>query len=195
MTLNIYDMKSKFHGDRLVLTDEGLLDTYPEGTGTDLQYNELTASFEAWVSGTKYVLSELANINELVETITDIDAEMETVDLIANNDILVRGTVEQLFLKTGISNASLEIHKQTDFFTEESDTILDTINLYNDTNEINSGVTTAIFGGSRSGMIHGDIPIGGGNTKGFALQLKATNEANINAMRIIMVDNQKGGER
>lgn len=195
MTISFYDMKSKHHGDRLTLVDNGALVIYPIHTGgIEFQYNETTASFETWISGTKYAFLALSDINEWYES-EDIEAEMETVDLLNGNDIMQRATVDSVYLKTGISNASIDIHKQSDFFTEESSTIKDALELYNDPDEINSGVSIAVFGGSRSAIVHSDIPVGTGDTKGFTLQIKATNEANIHAMRMVMLDNNQGGDR
>ena len=120
---------------------------------------------------------------------------METVDIIAGNDILNRTTIDMIYMKTGIVNNNMILRKFTDFFTQENSNITDSIRLYNDDQEINTGVSTTIFGGSRSNIVHADIPLSSGDVKGFALKINISNEAQIHNMRILTLDNNIGGDR
>lgn len=194
MAIGFYDLMSQHHGDRESLT-VGLVTAYVTWTsGTAYEYDPTTATFSLWSSGDKYM--KVDNVTTTIDsTNTDVDAEMETVDIIAGNDILNRTTIDMIYMKTGIVNNNMILRKFTDFFTQENSNITDSIRLYNDDQEINTGVSTTIFGGSRSNIVHADIPLSSGDVKGFALKINISNEAQIHNMRILTLDNNIGGDR
>jgi hypothetical protein len=193
MSLNFYKATNRTHGDYVANVSSTMGAFAPSGVGS-LYYSSATATMDSAGSGTTYAASLITSV--YIQTVkTDVDAVMTTIDVIPENNILSRQTVDQIYLKTGISENSIEIYKHTDFFTQENTAIKTVCNLYNDGQEVNSAVNTAVFGGSRSNIVHSDLPIGSGDQKGFSLTIKATNEAQIHALKILTSDENIGGDR
>lgn len=193
MTIKLHNLSGKYHGDRLTLANT-LLATYEIASGTyAFDSAEQTFSLEEG-SGHPYKIASKSLYKEVDSSATDIDAEMITVDVLEQNSIIARSTADYLFIKTGIADNTINIHKYTDFFTEKNNNTKDTIRLYNDGQEVNSAVTTAIFGGSRSSIVHADIPLGTGDVKGVSLEISTTNEAQIHDLKMSTVDPNIGGD-
>jgi hypothetical protein len=158
-------------------------------------YDTATATLNLTGTGETYAAESPVKIEEWVATYEDVEAEMDTIDILPQNNILGRHTVDAVYMKTGVANSEITMHKFSDFFTQENEDIETVFNLYNDGQEINSAVATTIFGGSRSNIVHADLPLGSGDQKGFSLRLNATNEARIDDLKILTTDDNIGGDR
>ena len=193
MTVKLYNLTGKYYGDRLSNIGDTIA-TYSEIGAGGYDYVTATQTFVANVFGDWTVtLTTAIMTNDSAST--DVEAELITVDIIPENNIMARTTNDYLYMMTGIADNTITIRKYSDFFTQKNDNIYDVIRLYNDGQEVNSAVTTAVFGGSRSSIVHSDIPVRSGDVKGFAIGLETKNEAVIKSIKIVNEDLNVGGDR
>jgi len=193
LTVKLYNLTGKYYGDRLSNIGDTIA-TYSEIGAGGYDYVTATQTFVANVFGDWTVtLTTAIMTNDSAST--DVEAELITVDIIPENNIMARTTNDYLYMMTGIADNTITIRKYSDFFTQKNDNIYDVIRLYNDGQEVNSAVTTAVFGGSRSSIVHSDIPVRSGDVKGFAIGLETKNEAVIKSIKIVNEDLNVGGDR